>query len=178
MTVTADQRPQPGRPVVVQYFKYPGDIHWRHDMVYLGQDEHGVWLGGPAGTTVQRGLEPPRSWPYPFVTLVAPDRWWSLHFNGAHSKSFRIYVDVAQPAEWVGPDRVELVDLDLDVVLRHDGSVAVLDEDEFHEHIDRYSYPGWLIDQARVTAAEVVLSVERGTEPFASAGERWLRMVE
>lgn len=172
------KRPEPEGPVVVQYFKHWGDLHWRHDMVYLGEDEHGVWLGGPAGTTIQRGREPAKQWPSPFVQLVAPGRWWSLHFNGPYSENFRCYIDVVQPAEWVSSGRVEMVDLDLDVVLRHDGSVALLDENEFLEHIERYGYPEGVIDRARTTAAELVMAVERGTEPFGSAGESWLAMVE
>ena len=164
--------------MVVQYFKYSGDLHWRHDMVYLGEDSHGVWLGGPAGTTIQRGAEPERQWPFPFVQLIVPNRWWSLHFNGGYSEDFRMYIDVVQPARWVSPGRVEMVDLDLDVVRRHDGSVAVLDEDEFLEHIERYSYPDGLIDRVRTTAAELVMAVERGDEPFGAAGEGWLTLVE
>lgn len=178
MGLKPGERPEAGGPVVVQYYKFSRDLHWRHDMVYLGRDEHGDWLGGPAGTVIQRGHEPAKEWPFPFVQLVPADRWWSLHFNGSHSDDFRIYIDVTRPAEWVAPDRVEMVDLDLDVVLNHDGSVAVLDEDEFVAHIERYSYPDWLVDRARMTAAELTLAVEAGDEPFAAAGEPWLRRVE
>jgi uncharacterized protein len=34
-----------------------------------------------------------------------------------------------------------MVDLDLDVVRRFDGSAEILDEDEFAEHQARYGYP-------------------------------------
>lgn len=178
METEPGERPHPGEPIVVQYFKYSGDLHWRHDMVYLGRDEHGDWLGGPAGTVIQRGLEPEKRWPYPFVQLIPAGLWWSLHFNGNHSKQFRVYVDVAMPARWVAPSRVEMVDLDLDVVVRHNGEVAILDEDEFVEHIGRYSYPDSLVDRARMTAAELAMALERGDEPFATAGEPWLAKVE
>lgn len=178
MGLKPGERPVAGGPVVVQYFKFSGDLHWRHDMVYLGRDEHGDWLGGPAGTVIQRGYEPEKKWPFPFVQLVPSDRWWSLHFNGSYSNDFRIYVDVVQPAKWVSPDRVEMIDLDLDVVLHHDGSVAVLDEDEFVDHIERYSYPDWLVDRTRTTAAELSLAVGAGDEPFRDAGVPWLQLVE
>ncbi len=170
--------PEAGGPVDVQYFKYSGDLHWRHDMVYLGADEHGTWLGGPAGATIQRGHEPPKQWPSPFVQLIAPEQWWTLFFNGPHSDHYRIYVDVITPAHWVGGSRVEMIDLDLDVVLRHDGSVDLLDEDEFLAHAELFDYPDRLIDRARVTAAELTLSVEAMEEPFGHAGEGWLRLVE
>lgn len=164
--------------MIVQYFKYPGDLHWRHDMVSLGEDEHGLWLGGPAGTTIQRGHEPAKQWPSPFVQLVAPDRWWTLFFNGDHSDDYRIYVDVITPATRPTPDLVEMVDLDLDVVLRHDRSVEVLDEDEFLAHSNLFAYPDSIVDRARMTAADLVLKLESGEEPFGVAGEKWLRLVE
>ena len=162
---------------MVQYLKYPGTLHWRHDMVYLGGDEHGTWLGGPAGTVVQRGTEPARRWPYPFVQLIAPGRWWSLQFNGDHHPDYRMYVDVVIPARWVDDGRVEMVDLDLDVVLRADGSVDVLDEDEFVEHSQHFGYPPDLIDRARTTGAQLVVQVGSGREPFGVAAEQWMRDV-
>ena len=171
------RKPQPGEPIVVQYFKYSGDLHWRHDMHYLGTDEHGTWLGGPAGTIVQRGHEPAKQWPSPFVQLVPFGRWWSLFFNGEHSDDYRIYVDVVTPPEWKNPGRVEMIDLDLDVVLRHDGNVELLDEDEFLVHAELFSYPNSLIDRTRVTAAELMIEVAAGSEPFGVAGEHWLRQV-
>ena len=172
------ERPEPGGTIVVQYFKYSGDLHWRHDMVYLGRDEYGTWLGGPAGTTVQRGHEPAKLWPSPFVQLIAPGQWWTMFFNGDHSDDYRVYVDVITPATWPTSDRVEMADLDLDVVLHHDRSVELLDEDEFLAHAELFAYPDSLIDRARMAAAELMLAVEAMAEPFGQAGERWLRMVE
>jgi protein associated with RNAse G/E len=172
------ERPHVGGPIVVQYFKYPGDLHWRHDMVYLGDDEHGTWLGGPAGTTIQRGHEPAKEWASPFVQLIAPGRWWTMFFNGDHSAKYRVYIDVITPATWPTPDRVEMVDLDLDVVLHHDQSVEVLDEDEFLDHSELFGYPDAIIDRARMTAADLVLKLEAREEPFGVDGEAWLRLVE
>ncbi|MDH3606239.1 MAG: YgaC family protein [Acidimicrobiia bacterium] len=172
------KRPEPEGPVVVQYFKYSGDLHWRHDLHYLGEDRHGAWLGGPAGSTIQRGHEPPKLWPSPFVQLVTPGQWWTMFFNGDHSDDFRIYIDVITPGKWVSEDRVEMVDLDLDVVLHHDGTVELLDEDEFLDHSQLFSYPDSLIDGARATAAELMLKVESRAEPFGTDGQAWLAMVQ
>jgi len=47
-------------PVTVQYLKYPDRPHWRLDLIQLGEDEYGTWLGGPVPTVAQRGSEPPR----------------------------------------------------------------------------------------------------------------------
>lgn len=160
--------------ITVQFFKYPDRLHWRHEMIRLGEDEHGVWLGASAGALVQRGSEPPIELRRPFVQLIPAASYWSLIYNGADHK-YPIYIDIATPATWVNDHRVEMVDIDLDVVRRHDGSVAVLDEDEFLEHRNLYGYPDWLVDRARTTAAELVLKVEAQAEPFGLVPDRWLQ---
>lgn len=162
--------------ITVQFFKYPDRLHWRHTMDRLGEDEHGVWLGAPAGTPLQRGSEPPMALDRPFVQLIAPGAFWSLIYNGEDYRC-PIYIDIATPATWVNDHRVEMIDIDLDVVRWQDGSVAVLDEDEFLEHRSLYEYPDWLVDRARTTAAELVLKVEAKVEPFGLVPARWLSLV-
>ena len=72
-----------------------------------------------------------------------------------------------------------MIDLDLDVVRKQDGSVEVLDEEEFLDHQVRFGYPDWLDDRARITplpaAAELVLQIEAHVEPFGQVPEHWLQ---
>ncbi len=60
-----------GRDVRVVFTKFDGSLHWHQTMQYLGEDEHGTWLGGPPGSTAQRGSEPPVVFAEPFVQLGA-----------------------------------------------------------------------------------------------------------
>lgn len=163
--------------VTVQFFKYSGELHWRHDMEKLGEDGHGVWLGGAAGSIVQRGHEPAKEWPVPFVQLIAPGQWWTLIYNGDAARDFRMYVDITTQPCWVGDSRVEMIDLDLDVVLELDGSIEVLDEDEFEDHRVKYRYPEPLVEKVRSTTAEVARKLGSGEEPFGNAGVAWLEQV-
>ena len=41
-----------GKTVLVRYAKWGGGRHYEFTMSRLGEDEHGVWLGAPEGTTV------------------------------------------------------------------------------------------------------------------------------
>lgn len=164
------------RPVTVRYLKYPDRPHWRHDGRFLGQDEHGTWLGVEAGGLVQRGSEPPIRMRWPFVQLIPNDAWWSLIANGGGR--YPIYVDVATPARWTDEGRVEMIDLDLDVVRMDDGTVEVLDEDEFAEHRISLGYPDWMADRARASTAELVIAVEAGRPPFDGVSDRWLAALD
>jgi len=159
--------------ITVQFFKYPDVLHWRHEMQRLGEDQFGVWLGAPTGTVVQRGMEAPMTLDHPFVQLIPPASYWSLIYNGENHK-YPLYIDIATTATWVDAQRVEMIDVDLDVVRYRDGSVALLDEDEFLDHQGRFNYPAWLVDRARTTAAELVMKVEAGVEPFGFVPGFWL----
>ncbi len=158
--------------VTLQFYKYPRSLHWRHDMVLLGEDEHGTWLGAPIGTVIQRGEESPMGWKHPFVQLIQRGQPWIPIWNVEPEKT-EIYVDITTVPTRPAPDRYEAIDLDLDVVRLVDGTIMILDEDEFDEHRVSLGYPDWLVDQARSTTAAVAVAIERGTAPFDGAHLRW-----
>ena len=165
------------RDVRLVFTKYDGSLHWHQTMHYLGQDEHGIWLGARAGSTAQRGSEPPVRFEAPSVQLVPVGQWWTAVFNDPPA-SAEIYCDISTPPQWTSPDQVTMVDLDLDVIRRRrDGQVLLDDEDEFAEHQVRYGYPAELISQAQQAAAWLLAAVSAGAEPFATACQAWLEQV-
>ena len=165
--------------VKVRFSKWDGRAHWAFDMERLGVDDHGVWLWAPAGTELRRGSEKPdRRRNTASSRSIAVGQWWTGIWNDGprtDGRSIRTYVDVITPAVWDG-DTVRMVDLDLDVVRRSDGTVEVDDEDEFEDHKVAFGYPEHVVDRARTEAAQLVLAVERGTEPFGVVGDRWLEV--
>lgn len=167
--------PTEGR--TVQYRKWDGSLHWRHDLVALGRDEHGIWLGGAAKTIVQRGLEPPTAVRTGFVQLIAPDVPWTAIFNQPGGK-YEVYIDLTTHPSWVTDDRVELIDLDLDVVRRPGGEVALLDEDEFAEHAERFAYPTEVVAETTQAAHRLLAEVEARVEPFGTAAHHWLAQLD
>ena len=110
------------------------------------------------------------------VAIIPPSAHWSLIFNGEDHR-YPVYVDIVTPAAWIDEHRVEMVDLDLDIVRTQDGAVHVLDEDEFLDHQVRFDYPDWLVDRARTTTAQLALLIEARVEPFGEAARPWLPKV-
>jgi len=167
-----------GRDVRVVYTKYDGSLHWHYTVRYLGEDAHGVWLGGSAGTLSQRGSEPPIVLEQPWVQLIPHgQQWWTAAFNGEPATT-EIYCDIGTPARWVDPAEVTMVDLDLDVVRqRTDGQVLLVDEDEFAAHQVRYGYPAEVVRQAEQAAAWLLAAISAGGEPFAADYLGWLEMI-
>lgn len=169
---------RPGDTVTVRYTKWDGTRHWTYPATYLGDDEFGRWVGCPVGTTVDK---PERTFvsPIPFAVVFPPAGRWTPCFNADDPTvtSTAIYTDITNRPQWsVGPDgwSVTMVDLDLDVLKRRDGSVVVDDEDEFADHQVAMDYPPDVVARARVDCANVFMAMERGDEPYRSVGRDWL----
>jgi uncharacterized protein len=167
-----------GHDVRVVYTKYDGSLHWHQTMRHLGEDEHGVWLGADAGSTMQRGDEPPIVLGQACVLLIPDGEWWTATF-WAEPRNAEIYCDIGTPPRWPSPAEVTMVDLDLDVLrLRADQRILLDDEDEFAEHQVRYRYPADVISKAEGAAAWLLDAVSAKAEPFGAAFRRWLDMVD
>lgn len=163
---------RPGDPVTQQYRKFDGRPHWRFDTFFLGSDEFGTWIGGTAGTLMER---PGRSVvsPVDWVGLIPRDEWFVATFNAAGSEAFaHTYIDLMSVPVWDG-GLVSAIDLDLDVVRLHDGRIYLDDEDEFETHRLEFGYPADLVTTVRSTADRLLADVRAGTEPFGSVYADW-----
>jgi hypothetical protein len=165
-----------GETVQVRYGKWGGGRHYEFAMSRLGEDEHGVWLGAPGGTTFRRPG-------YAFTASVervccfAQDAGWTAAFLPRDRHDIATYVDITTVPVWTrdgASDVVSMIDLDLDVVLGVDGSLLIDDEDEFEEHQVSLAYPAEIVALARSTTTAVFDAITAGDEPFHSIGQSWL----
>ena len=170
--------PRPGDAVTVRYTKWGGARHWTYAATLLGEDDFGRWVGCPPGTVLDK---PDRSFDSPihFAVLFPHDHRWTPCFNESDPAvtGTAIYVDITNHSQWSAGDdgwEVTMVDLDLDVLQRRDGSVHIDDEDEFALHQVALSYPPDVIARARTDCASVFLALESGEEPYGSIGPAWL----
>lgn len=168
----------PGARVRITSRKWDGSPHRDNLATELGTDEHGRWLWMATGERVVTG-----SGSYEAVAglrLFPPgDVWWSAFFVPRHPPTRRPqqeYVDVTTPAV-LGTGLIGFVDLDLDVERLDDGSVRVLDRDEFDERRVTMRYPAAVADEALRTAALVEGLMTRRRGPFDGAWRRWREVV-
>jgi uncharacterized protein len=165
-----------GDQVRVVYRKYDGSLHWHMTMRRLGEDEHGVWLGLAGGSEMRKGDGPAVHLVQAYVLLVPFDGWWTASFNSQPSWT-EIYCDITTPPQWLGPDEVSAIDLDLDVIRRWDAEISeLLDADEFAEHQVRYAYPADVIEQA-LESADWLREAVVTDEPFRAVYRQWLAQV-
>jgi uncharacterized protein len=169
-----------GDPVRMVFRKWGDRPHWEYDARLLGTDEHGAWLGAPAGTHVSRpGVSFTAT--AAFVSVVPPDGAFVATFYAPNTSGpgdpVELYVDITTVPAWAD-GVVTMVDLDLDVVRGRSGRVWVDDEDEFADHRVRYGYPADVVALATASCDRVHAAVRAGTGPFDPAlGRTWLSQV-
>ena len=179
---------EPGTPIRCEMTKWGDRPHWQFPGLHLGADEHGEWLGFPAGTHNQRPGHQFHS-AVDAVTLVQPGRWHLPTFQ-APGIWCDLYIDVATPGRWDGTV-LRMVDLDLDVIRMSDplpaslhaqaleagraaGEGFVDDEDEFAQHRVQYGYPDDIARLAMATCDRVEADVTTARAPYDGTHQRWL----
>ncbi len=164
--------PPIGRAIHVVSTKYDGSVHWEFDSFYIAE------LGSLLITTNFAGQELTTSdgpWTTPFDTRnhFWSDRWYNImRCDRPRAGGLEYwYCNVTTPAQYDG-ETVRYIDLDLDVRVFADGTLEVLDEDEFLEHSARMGYPRDVIEQARRAVDELVALARSGQFPFEQKGPR------
>lgn len=163
------------RPFLVQFYKNPDLLHWGFEGVRLGEDLHGLWVGLPVGSRRCRAGVERSPTAAPAVQCFPHRGWWTLHYNGVATELSH-FVDITTQPRW-DEHRVEMVDLDLDVVRHQSGVVVVEDEDEFEVNRIRYRYSAEMVDRARAETEVIRAGLEDRVEPFFSVAEGWLARV-
>jgi protein associated with RNAse G/E len=163
--------------MIMQWRKWDGSAHWRHESVYLGADAWGDWVGQPVGW---RSARPGRDFraSSPNVTLIPAGREdYALTVNRDHPKGMRIYIDLGWEVRWSdGPLLMTGIDMDLDVVrVEGDRGTWVDDRDEWAEHSAAYGYPAAVMTHLEALALDLETAVRSQHPPFDDAtADLWL----
>jgi hypothetical protein len=151
------RKPEPGR-------------HMGWDATELGTDGFGTWLFCPAGARHVGERGQVFVMPCDGVQLMPADGWWVAWW---WAEPRWISVDLCSPPVRE-PDRWHYTDLDLDVARFADGTVHLLDEDEFQRTAAELPLEPEVVRRVTETADWALAALRDGGEPFAEVGWRWL----
>lgn len=144
------------REIWIERRKWPASPHYGHAGWVLGEDRYGLWLELRVGSPVYRGEELLFHGTTGGLMLVPPSDDWLAWFP--EFGDFELYVDIVSDTTR-SEASVTTVDLDLDVIRRRDGSIELLDVDEFEAHQVELSYSTELIRHAERSAQRVLAAV-------------------
>ncbi len=156
------------RRIHVRSTKYDGSRHWEFDSVFVHEDGPLLITSNHAG----QELSNPRGiWKTPWDTRnhFWSDRWYNVMLlekpNGGGLEGF--YCNVTTPARF-DDENVTYIDLDLDLRVSAQGTLEVLDEDEFLDNSQRMGYSPDVIKQSRRALEELKRLAAAAEGPFAA----------
>lgn len=97
------------------------------------------------------------------------DRWYNVfRFHEPEGELKYFYCNINTPPAFKDGS-LDYVDLDIDLLVRPDYSVTILDEHEFEENAELFGIPGDVRDRARQCVDELMGMIDRREFPFALA---------
>jgi len=148
--------------------KYDGSLRDESDALVVAQNEETIVLLQRQGTLEYSHRK--QRWetvPDGLLLIFFTNRWYNVwHIADQRSHFNRIYANIALPARWIDDTTLEWIDLDLDIRVHMDGSIVLLDEDEFLENQHRMGYPSAVVAQAQAAAQEALALCAQALYPF------------
>lgn len=166
MDAHAAPRARPGSRALLRATKYDGSAHWIQPFQVISDDGNLLIAAYRARTPIYTSRGEFRS-PYDSRVYFWRDRWYNVFRLSRPSCALALwYCNVTTPPSFDGC-QIGYVDLDLDVTVRPNGCIELLDEDEFQDHQKIYSYPSAVVEKAEEAARDVMTLAKRHGYPFS-----------
>jgi uncharacterized protein len=157
---------EPGSRILLRATKFDGAAHWIQPFRVVADDGTMLVTEYRARTPIYTSRGEFRS-PYDSRVYFWRDRWFNVFRLSRPGCSLALwYCNITTPPTLEGR-QLNYVDLDLDVAVRPDGCIELLDADEFELHRRKYGYPAEVIQEAERAAEEVAEMARRGSFPFS-----------
>lgn len=161
-------RAKSGSQALLRATKYDGSAHWIQPFRVVSDDGNLLVTAYRARTPIFTSRGEFRS-PYDSTAYFWRDRWFNVFRLARPGCELALwYCNVTTPPTFE-EGQISYVDLDLDVAVRPNGAIELLDEDEFQAHRQKYAYPAELVAEARHAAAEVANLARDRHFPFDQA---------
>ncbi|MFG1707039.1 DUF402 domain-containing protein [Nonomuraea sp. M3C6] len=140
------------------------------DARILGADEFGTWLFSREGEVHRKADGTSVMLPSDGVQLLPRNGWWAAWW---WRNDRWISVDICTPPT-LGVSGWSYMDLELDLARFADGTVLLVDEEEFEQTVAECVVPQAVITAARAAASDLQTRLASATEPVIPAGWEWL----
>ena len=155
------------RKIWVRSQKYDGTLRDEQESYLYAEDAASIMLVTPPGTAYFHHRK--QAWftgEDGSLDFYFKHKWYNVwHICEQHSQINCIYANITLPATWQA-DCLTWIDLDLDLRVHLDGSLELLDEDEFLENSRRMNYPSDVVAHARAAVVELQTCHATGAYPF------------
>ena len=156
--------PEEKQAVYIQSFKHDGSLHrtWSKGFVIESNDEGIVAVTNKTWVIESDG----RKWftKEPAVCFFYPNKWFNI-ITMIRKNGIFYYCNLASPSLYDG-EAIKNIDYDLDVKLYPDGTIQILDEDEYQDHSKIMGYSDELKLIIEKSMEELIQMMKDKRDPF------------
>jgi len=159
------ERVNRGETVQIRSYKHDGSLHrtWDKTTVLYCDDNH--MIGGNYRTLVTEKTGEKWRTKGSAIVYFSAHHWFNV-VALITKVGVEYYCNLASPAS-LKNKMLDYVDYDLDIVVRADGTLQILDGDEFEQHEEAMGYPASLISLVEVATEELLQWIKEQRELFA-----------
>lgn len=158
---------QVGEVIDINSYKHGGEFHrqWKGSKV-LSSDEILIVSNYHPKVTEADGRI--HTYPGLSIALFFPEEWWNIVMIYRYNKRLvSYYCNIASPFRMdQNKGCISYVDYDIDLIVRPNQSFKVIDENEFVENSQKYSYPNSILERVELAVKQLTAWVKRGEIPF------------
>ncbi|MEW9702423.1 DUF402 domain-containing protein [Paenibacillus sp. SI8] len=159
-------------PYVIKSFKHDGHLHrmwlsnWRvpESMLHADHREQEMMVFINSQTKIQEADGKEWVSRIPGVSFFIPKKWFNI-VALIEENGIRYYCNIASPL-YVAGHVLTYIDYDLDLIRMPDGSVHVVDQEEYERHKLYYHYSSLVEEKVQEGLAAVLELVHAGKPPF------------
>jgi uncharacterized protein len=160
-------------PFIIKSFKHDGHLHrmWLENWLVpqeLLVPEHrqqSMMVLINSQTKIQEADGKEWTSRIPGVSFFIPKLWFNI-VALIEDNGVRYYCNIASPPYVSGGSVITYIDYDLDVILLPDGTVHVVDEDEYERHKSMYHYSPAVEEKVKQGLEDLLGIVHRKGAPF------------
>jgi protein associated with RNAse G/E len=155
-----------GQNVKIQSYKHDGSLHrtWQNAIILEVSEDRIVLITNKTWVIESDG----RKWftREPAICFFYTQRWFNV-IAMMRKTGIYYYCNLASPILYDG-EALKNIDYDLDVKVFPDGSIAILDEDEYEAHSNSMAYSSDVLDIIEASMEELLNMIESVSGPFTA----------
>ncbi|MCF6094396.1 DUF402 domain-containing protein [Microaerobacter geothermalis] len=158
--------PKVGQSFRIESYKHSGQFHRSWNETILLQRGRSHLCGGNDQVIVTESDG--REWVTrePAICTFSYENWFNT-IAMIRNDGVYYYCNIGSPAKWKN-GVLFYIDYDLDIKVYPDGSIQLLDEDEFERHRAEMNYPDDIVKKVLHAVDQLMMLIQQRKGPFAS----------
>lgn len=154
--------------IKIKALKYGEIPHYEWDTALIEHNPEYLLVKGEANRKlIHHGRGATFTCENPSIEFFPFNEWFTVSVEKVSNNQLNYYCNISMPSRFTN-NVITFIDLDIDLVRRHNNDWCVIDKDEFIENSQKYCYPSELADKVIEEERHLIQKINNCQFPFNS----------